>query len=563
VTGWALCIWVKPGMTVAAWLAACASSAPCSAFKPASARAQASRSHSLKSVTDAKGQTTTFAYDRNNRLISEKRPLGQQTGYQYNALGQLTKKTDAKNQTSVYTYDNAGRMTQIVQTDAANNTKTINFTYDDAGNLLTYNDGTTSGAYTYDNLYRKTQETTNYGAFSLTTSYSYNQNGTKKTFTYPNGTTIGYTYDANNQPLGINIPGAGSVAYNQYQWTRPQSVTLPDGGTSQYAYDELMRTKAITAKDYAQNPQMNYAYTYDKMDNIKTRNTQAGNYAYNYDNLYRLNEVKKDTAQTEAYTYDQVGNRLTSTEATNWTYDANNELLSTPLSSSGSTGGSSYVYDANGNTTAVAGETLSYDEENRLIGISDATHQSVFVYDGLGRRVERQEYVGGSQTAIIHYVYDGRNVIEDLGSDYTALRSYTRGLDLSGSFAGAGGIGGLLAFSQISNAQISNSASYFYDGNGNVTDLVSDDGTSAAHYVYSPFGYRVSATGALADVNPYQFSSKERDSFTGFYYSGLRYYNPSEGRWLSRDPLYESGGYNLHFAWASGLAAGLCCKAKG
>jgi RHS repeat-associated protein len=113
------------------------------------------------------------------------------------------------------------------------------------------------------------------------------------------------------------------------------------------------------------------------------------------------------------------------------------------------------------------------------------------------------------------------------------------------SLEGAGGIGGLLAMAQISNAQISTTASYFYDGNGNVTDLVNADGTSAAHYTYGPFGERLSATGALADANPYQFSSKERDSFTGFYYYGLRYYDPTEGRWLSRDPLEERGGVNL------------------
>jgi RHS repeat-associated protein len=28
--------------------------------------------------------------------------------------------------------------------------------------------------------------------------------------------------------------------------------------------------------------------------------------------------------------------------------------------------------------------------------------------------------------------------------------------------------------------------------------------------------------------------------------SGLRYYNPTEGRWLSRDPIAEVGGTNLY-----------------
>jgi len=169
-----------------------------------------------------------------------------------NSLGLLIQKTDAKNQTSVYTYDNAGRMTQIVQTDAASNTKTIGFTYDDAGNLLTYNDGTTSASYTYDNLYRKTQETTNYGAFSLTTSYSYNKTERRR----PLRTR---TAPPSNTPMTPTISRRASTFPARAVWPtiningHAASVTLPDGGTSQYAYDELMRTKAITAKDYAAN----------------------------------------------------------------------------------------------------------------------------------------------------------------------------------------------------------------------------------------------------------------------------------------------------------------------
>jgi RHS repeat-associated protein len=77
-------------------------------------------------------------------------------------------------------------------------------------------------------------------------------------------------------------------------------------------------------------------------------------------------------------------------------------------------------------------------------------------------------------------------------------------------------------------------------------DLTGADGSSAARYVYDAFGGRLEALGPLADVNPYQFSSKEREIRTGLYYYGLRYYNSSVARWLSRDPLEEAGGLNLY-----------------
>jgi RHS repeat-associated protein len=49
----------------------------------------------------------------------------------------------------------------------------------------------------------------------------------------------------------------------------------------------------------------------------------------------------------------------------------------------------------------------------------------------------------------------------------------------------------------------------------------------------------------MAKINPFMFSTKYYDWETGLYYYGYRYYNPSTGRWLSRDPLGEPGFYLL------------------
>jgi RHS repeat-associated protein len=48
-------------------------------------------------------------------------------------------------------------------------------------------------------------------------------------------------------------------------------------------------------------------------------------------------------------------------------------------------------------------------------------------------------------------------------------------------------------------------------------------------------------------MNPLQFSTKYRDRESGFFYYGHRYYNPSTGRWVNRDPSGEVyGGSNLY-----------------
>ncbi len=94
-----------------------------------------------------------------------------------------------------------------------------------------------------------------------------------------------------------------------------------------------------------------------------------------------------------------------------------------------------------------------------------------------------------------------------------------------------------------------NNSVYFpaYDPNGNVMGLVkASDGTVCAQYEYLPYGEQVTATGTMASSNPFRFSTKYRDNETDLYYYGYRYYSPSLGRWISRDPIDEQGGLNLY-----------------
>ena len=191
------------------------------------------------------------------------------------------------------------------------------------------------------------------------------------------------------------------------------------------------------------------------------------------------------------------------------------------------------------------------------------------------QKVVKNNWTGSSGTTISHlkYVYDGNNQIAELnGSNNTVLSTYVWGLDLSGTNWGAGGVGGLLMIKDGSKV-------YFpgYDGNGNVSGLVdSADGSLDAKYEYAAFGetLRVGGT-AIADDNPFRFSTKYTDvdgarkrvdgdtegvarraeeagapwalmRQSGLIYYGFRYYSPSLGRFLNRDPLGELGGSNLY-----------------
>jgi RHS repeat-associated protein len=81
-----------------------------------------------------------------------------------------------------------------------------------------------------------------------------------------------------------------------------------------------------------------------------------------------------------------------------------------------------------------------------------------------------------------------------------------------------------------------------YDGNGNVAALVNaGDGTLLANYDYGPFGEVIRATGPMAKANQIRFSTKYQDDESDIVNYPHRPYNPSTGRWLSRDPISEPG----------------------
>jgi RHS repeat-associated protein len=96
---------------------------------------------------------------------------------------------------------------------------------------------------------------------------------------------------------------------------------------------------------------------------------------------------------------------------------------------------------------------------------------------------------------------------------------------------------------------VADSSTHFvaFDGNGNVAALVNAaDGKISASYEYGAFGENIRATGPMAKVNPYRFSTKYQDQETGLLYYGRRYLNVSTGRFLSKDPIGERGGLNLY-----------------
>jgi hypothetical protein len=148
-----------------------------------------------------------------------------------------------------------------------------------------------------------------------------------------------------------------------------------------------------------------------------------------------------------------------------------------------------YAYDLNGNLTNDSLHVFTYDDENRLTGIVVSNEwKAEFVYDGkMRRRIERNYRWQSSawvKTSETHFIYDDNLIVQERNENNTPQVTLTHGKDLSESLQGAGGNGGLLAFSQHSTPNPQH-AYYHSDGNGNVTMLIDANQHTAAKYIYT------------------------------------------------------------------------------
>ena len=242
-----------------------------------------------------------------------------------------------------------------------------------------------------------------------------------------------------------------------------------------------------------------------------------------------------NSAYSYAYSFDPIGNRLSASLAGMvYAYTTNSLNQYTAVNAVVPT------YDADGNMLTNGVWSYTWNGENRLIKAENATSgmKLEFDYDYMGRRIYKKVYENNTLVKHLKFVYDGYKLIEEfdgLNGDALVRRyvwqSEDFGLDVPVSVYDAAG-----------------NKTYFYhtDANKNITELSDENGGIVAHYEYSPFGSLTASSGEYAEENPFRFSSEYSDMETGLVYYNYRYYSPELGRWLSRDPIEEQGGYNLY-----------------
>ena len=243
---------------------------------------------------------------------------------------------------------------------------------------------------------------------------------------------------------------------------------------------------------------------------------------------YELTGVTQGTNTTESYTYDPVGNRLSSLGVSPYSVNVSNQLTSTPSTT--------YTYDSNGNmltkTDSTGTTSYAWDFENRLTSVTMPSTRgtiAAFKYDPFGRRISKVFVREGRPTGSSRYAYDGDNLIEETNAFGAVVARNSQGLNIDEPLAMLRG----------------GATSYYHaDGLGSVTSLSNPAAALAQTYAFDSYGKQTAVSGSL--TNPFRYTAREFDSETNLYFYRARYYDPASGRFLSEDPMQFNAGENFY-----------------
>jgi RHS repeat-associated protein len=472
----------------------------------------------LTSITDGDNHTTYFAYDAMGRVTQTTFPSTLIETYGYDQLSNLTSKTDRKGQTIQYVYDSLYRMTTKTYPDST----AANYVYDLVGKIQQVTDSTGTYGFAYDNMGRLIGTNTQYAflpGHNFQNSYSYDAASNRTSLTAPDGSTNTYQYDTLNRLTTLTNSLTGQFGFGYDALSRRTQLTRPNGINTNYNYDSVSHLLSVlhqagsTTLDGA-----SYGYDYAGNRTSKTNYLNGITSNYAYDAIYELQQVTQGGGTTESYSYDAVGNRLSSSGVPTYSYNPSNELTS---NSNGS-----YTYDANGNTLSdPSGKSYSWDYENRLTQVVNPGVGTItFRYDPWGRRIQKS---GPNGTT--NFVYDESNTIEELDGVGNVLARYTQGKGID---------------EPLGELRAGIPSYYESDGLGSVTSLTNASATIAATYGYDAFGNLLVSTGSV--TNPFRYTAREADTETGLYYYRARFYDPTVGRFLSGDQIGNDEGSNLY-----------------
>jgi RHS repeat-associated protein len=551
---------------------------------------------SLDKLIDAKGQTTTWERDVQGRMTREVRADGTtDTDYVYETTtSRLKTVTDPKGQVTTYIYANDDRVLQMAFTNETITTSDVSFTYDsNYPRLSTMVDGTGTTTYTYrspgtpgagqvatvdgplindtiaityDEIGRMTSRLINgYGISSLdydplgrlteeenelgTFTFGYDGVTNRlESVTYPNGQTSTYSYFANNgdrrlQTIHHQTSAPATLSKFDYTYSADGDVLTwrQQAGTDavmwEYGYDAAEQLTRAVKKSTDPTPSIlkRFTYVYDAAGNRTIEQIDNGVVGASHNNLNRLTShqpsgaIRVTGTVNEAATVSIQGKPAsvssggvfdgtatipsgTSTFTITATDTNNNATNKTyEIANSGST--KTFTYDANGNMTSDGTRSFEWDARNQLVAVDSGTHRTEFHYNGSQRRVQIVEKENGVVQTDARFVWCGGRLCErrESGGGTVVTRYFHLGED------------------ETQDKYLTR------DHVQSVRDVTNSSESVEAQYDYSPWGALDVLTGAISSES----------GFTGHYIhtpsdlllSPFRAFDEIQGRWLSEDPL--------------------------
>ena len=391
-------------------------------------------------------------------------PDAGETDMTYDAAGNLLTKITAELRKSIsdkgyisYTYD-FERLHEVLYPENLFNRVTYTYgkagdKYNRAGRLALVEDASGGEAYYYGRQgeVTKTVRTVMASVADIRTyvyGATYDSWNRVQTMTYPDGEVVTYHYNAAGQveSMTSNKQGRQSVIVDRIGYDKEGHTVytkLGNGTETTYTYDkqrERLQVMNLTADGQTV---MENRYRYDAVDNIlgitnaanptsltKLNKAKLGgrsSHTYEYDELNRLihaNGKAKSASydmvmsfgrMSEPLTKVQKVDSTTTAKSYNFAYkyeDNNHPTAPTQI------GHDHYTYDANGNPVLVTNDSTNttremyWDEDNRLMVLSDNGKTSRYTYNAAGERIMKSYgtmegvYINGAPQGITFHETD-------------------------------------------------------------------------------------------------------------------------------------------------------------
>jgi RHS repeat-associated protein len=489
--------------------------------------------------------------------------LGRVATSHYDERGQVDYTVDARERRLDYTYDKLGRLMKRTYPDEFE----LTFDYDPNSNRIQMVDRHGTTYWTYDERNALIQRVR---PGDVTTYYHFDAGGRRTVLIDPEAGATYYEYDPANRTRAIVDPFGQPTYFHYLANGLRDYMEMANGVTTYFAYDTGNRITQITHLRVAdQSVLESFAYEHDPNSNRTQQTFGDGSYrryTYSAQSVDRLEAENVYDTEAELeyaldFRYDLAGNRThwirqpaesgNVSETHYYEYDEANQFArivkveKPPGEDAVYTGCAYFTYDENGNTTAWArydeadalleASYYAWDDENQLLSVQEAVAgtTSYFSYDGDYQRVGKKDPIHPS-----YYDWDGLDVIVERDASGVMTDRHIHGP------APVAGIGTRLVSYNYRDAPWPLPDLWYQrDAVGSTRLLTKDDTppTVGAKYDVNAWGAYTRSEGS--EDTPFVFCGKERRTDTpdaDLIYFGRRYYAPSLGRWLSRDPAKQT-----------------------